>query len=350
MPSKIRMWEVTEQGTLNEVTESGINLERRLEDWLESDIPMLDPNLLVIGRQVLTDFGGEIDLLCLDREGSTVVVVLKRGKTPRDVTAQALDYASWVKDLSYQQISDLADRYFGSEGSLEDAFGSKFEVEFPETLSLSHRVLVVAEAMDDSTERIVRYLSEMGVPINVATVQHFKDNAGKELLAQVFLVEPEVAEVRAQSNSKKRNLPTVAQMIALAEERGVGDFYRQLVAGSSGIMTNASFGNTSRGFSVKDESKLSAVFVVELGESDADKGLTIRLNGTRLMKLFRLSSEQLDAMLPAERAKMDANDWRGATDEEKANWVGCRCYFRSPEEIDKFIAGLKNAQAPDRGD
>ncbi len=87
MPQKIRMWEVTDQNTLAEIPDSEIKLEQRLEDWLESDISMLDPDLLVIGRQVKTGFGGEIDLLCLDSSGALVVVELKKGKTPPEVSA-----------------------------------------------------------------------------------------------------------------------------------------------------------------------------------------------------------------------------------------------------------------------
>ena len=52
MPQKIRMWEVTPQNTLSEISSNEISLEERLEDWLASDISMLDPDLLVIGRQV----------------------------------------------------------------------------------------------------------------------------------------------------------------------------------------------------------------------------------------------------------------------------------------------------------
>ena len=129
MTQKIRMWEVTAQNTLAPIFGNEINLEERLEAWLESDISVLDPDLLVIGRQVQTDFGGKIDLLCLDSNGDTVVVELKKGRTPRDVTAQALDYASWVKDLSYQQIKSLAENYLGN--SLDEAFTGKFEKELP---------------------------------------------------------------------------------------------------------------------------------------------------------------------------------------------------------------------------
>ena len=91
---KVRLWEVISDTELQEIHSNQISLEERLEDWLETDISVLDPNLLVIGRQVRTDFGGQIDLLCLDSAGDTVVVELKKGRTPREVTAQALDYAS----------------------------------------------------------------------------------------------------------------------------------------------------------------------------------------------------------------------------------------------------------------
>jgi RecB family endonuclease NucS len=65
---------------------------------------MIADDFLVIGRQVRTDYDGYIDLLCLDSRGDTVIIELKRGRTPREVTAQSLDYASWVKELSRETI------------------------------------------------------------------------------------------------------------------------------------------------------------------------------------------------------------------------------------------------------
>lgn len=69
--------------SLVEIGLAKLNLEERLEEWLERDISMLDPGLLVIDRQVETDFGGWIDFLCVDAAGDLVVVELKRDKTPR---------------------------------------------------------------------------------------------------------------------------------------------------------------------------------------------------------------------------------------------------------------------------
>ena len=92
-------------------------------DWLADDISVLDPNLLVIGRQVRTSFGGAVDLLCMDGDGNLVVVELKRGRTPRDVTSQALEYSSWVKDLDFDEVTRIADSYLGGSGSLGQPSG-----------------------------------------------------------------------------------------------------------------------------------------------------------------------------------------------------------------------------------
>ena len=215
MPQKIRMWEVTSENKLIELSSSEIILEERLEDWLESDISMLATDLLVIGRQVQTAFGSQIDLLCLDSNGDSVIVEVKKGRTPREVTAQALDYASWVRNLSFNEITKIAERYAKLDGSLAEAFAERFEDPLPDTLNQNHRTLIVAESMDDSTERIVRYLADQNVPINVAAVQHFKANDGREMLAQVFLVEPKQAAAKSQAASKRDDLSLLIRCVKL---------------------------------------------------------------------------------------------------------------------------------------
>ena len=110
MPQDIRLWEIGSDDGLCEIKPCALDQEARLENWLERDITLLSDDLLVIGRQVETDYGGIIDLLCLARGGDLVLVELKRGLTPREVTAQVLDYASWVKDLSHWLLPTLTDR------------------------------------------------------------------------------------------------------------------------------------------------------------------------------------------------------------------------------------------------
>ena len=110
MTINMNLWKVEANG-LKEVSRSKLDKEDRLEKWIEQDIGILDLDLLFIGRQVATPYGGRIDLLAMDSDGNLVILELKKDKTPRDVIAQALDYASWVKDLSYKEIESIVLNY-----------------------------------------------------------------------------------------------------------------------------------------------------------------------------------------------------------------------------------------------
>ena len=52
---------------------------------------------MIIGRQEDTGFGGRIDLLAIAPDGTLILIELKRGRTPREVVAQAIDYATWLE-------------------------------------------------------------------------------------------------------------------------------------------------------------------------------------------------------------------------------------------------------------
>ena len=52
--------------------------EKELEDLLAEHIEILDPDWLLVGRQVRTVPGKYIDLLCMDHDGDLVVVELKK--------------------------------------------------------------------------------------------------------------------------------------------------------------------------------------------------------------------------------------------------------------------------------
>ena len=83
---------------------AGRSLETNPDGILE------DGRVLIIGRQVRTDLGGVIDLLGVDRQGNVVVVELKRDRTPRDVVAQALEYAAFAARLDVDALEGHSSR------------------------------------------------------------------------------------------------------------------------------------------------------------------------------------------------------------------------------------------------
>ena len=335
MPQKIRLWAVAGK-KLEEVQSSQVRLEERLEDWLASDISILDPDLLVIGRQVKTDYGHFIDLLCIDSHGDLVIVELKRGKTQREVAAQALDYASWAKELNVDRIAEIARAYL--EVDLKEALQEKFDPP-PENWNESHRSLIVAEAIDANTERIIRYLSELGVPINVATVQAFQHPSGQEMLAQVFLVEPEVARVR--DSSRKRRPRTAGEMQALADANGLGGLYQHVLGLCHMLKVERHTEETSFIWHFKDgdgRGRQRTVMSVDAANPD-NGGLAFVINATRFHDYLKIPLDSLRSTLPANANKDRKRKWSHSSSED--TWLlGA---FHTTDEVDTFVAKLTKA-------
>ena len=81
--------------------------EQKLEEMIVRDPRILSSEWLLIGRQEITSHGGRIDLLAIAPDGSLVLIELKRDRTPREIVAQALDYASWVEQLTSEKIAQI---------------------------------------------------------------------------------------------------------------------------------------------------------------------------------------------------------------------------------------------------
>lgn len=163
---------------------------------------MLSDEWMLIGRQVDTGLGGRIDLLAIAPDGGLVLIELKKERTPRDVVAQALDYASWMGKLRAEDIDQIYARY-SENGSLTEDFRLRFGQELDEdSLNESHQIIIVAAALDDSTERIVAYLGEHDVPINVLCFQVFT-HGSDQLLSRTWLLDP----VHTQTSAVTREGP-----------------------------------------------------------------------------------------------------------------------------------------------
>lgn len=210
MPIEVGLWRLGKQ--LTKVDFCAIDSENRLEGYLAQDISIIDPGLLLIGRQVPTSYGKFIDLLALDANGHLVVIELKKDRTPREVVAQLLDYGSWVRGLEDDDIASIFEAYLTkcapnfTGTSLDQAFCEKFGVEeMPETLNESHDLVLVAGNLDDSTERIITYLAEeYGVSINAIFFRFFRDGDA-EYLSRAWLIDP--VEVEAKVEQKREKLP-----------------------------------------------------------------------------------------------------------------------------------------------
>jgi hypothetical protein len=196
MPIRTAIWKV---GTQPEpLLECSLPSEQLLESMIVASPGMLSDEWMLIGKQEDTGFGGRIDLLAITPDGSLVLIELKRARTPREVVAQALDYAGWVERLRADEIATIYER-FASGRSLAADFHSRFGQKLDEdSLNQSHQIIIVAASLDNSTERIISYLNDRDIPINVLFFQVFS-HGSEQLLSRSWLLDPVRTQVAAAS-------------------------------------------------------------------------------------------------------------------------------------------------------
>lgn len=142
--------------------------EKELELLLCDHIELLNPDWMVVGRQVKTD-AGSADVLCIDHDGDMVVVELKKDLTPREVTAQVIDYAASISKMTTEEIAQLYLSYSAGNKTLNNAFQEKYGTQLDEdSVNQNVKMVIVATKMDSSTERIICFLrNTYQVDINI---------------------------------------------------------------------------------------------------------------------------------------------------------------------------------------
>ena len=227
---KTKLWKV-ENNKLIEINSNNLDYEDRIHKWIEEDISIVLPDAILIGSKIKTDHGMEIDLLAIDENGDLIVLELKRGLTTREVTAQALDYASWINTLDEDGINDILTKN-GIDKSVSELMSEKFD-DYEEDIEINEnqKIYIVGSSIDLITERICKYLAGNGLQINVLTFDYFQDNEN-EFIARNFLVTESDSPKDTGKKRKGRYITKLFQeekikvgqkvkYIPLSEEKGI---------------------------------------------------------------------------------------------------------------------------------
>lgn len=195
MPIRHAIWKVA--SSPEPLAESRLASEQLLEDMIVAQPRLLSDEWMLIGRQEDTGHGGRIDLLAIAPDGALVLIELKGGRTPREVVAQALDYANWVDQLRPEEIAAIYAR-FAPGRSLAADFKARFGHELDEeTLNETHQIVIVAASLDPSSERIVAYLRDRDIAVNVLCFQVFT-HGKDQLISRAWLLDPVETQLIAQ--------------------------------------------------------------------------------------------------------------------------------------------------------
>jgi hypothetical protein len=198
MPTTIALWQLGPDGSAVPVAGERLAAEAIIESAVESAPELLGIDALIIGRQVPTP-SGPLDLLAIDSDAQLVVVENKRDRTPREVLAQTIDYASFVATLSLDDVATLYASYLARRGEAQASLSEAFEERFGVPLDVIDevpRMVIVASRLDESTERMIAFLGErFGMPVNAALFQPFAGG----LIGRTWLRPEVVVPTRSRS-------------------------------------------------------------------------------------------------------------------------------------------------------
>ncbi len=168
------------------------NKEIDLEDLLENNPEYFFDNakILIIGRQVGTNLNTFIDLLGVDKFGDTVVIELKRDKTPRETLTQLIEYASFIENLDYDQLNEIYQNYSGEDVSLEEYHQQYFDTNGQQNISRNKlsKLVIVAQDISPEIKQTSLYLRKKGLDVYCLEFKYFVSKTGNTMISSNLIV------------------------------------------------------------------------------------------------------------------------------------------------------------------
>lgn len=206
-------------------------LERKdLQRLLRRDISPIGDDLMVIAEEFgeWDDSSRRIDLLCLSKDASLVVVEIKRTQDGGHMELQAVRYAAMVSSMTLDQAVSAYVTLSGLEPSAARADVLAFlDLTSAEEAELTGDVRIVLVSADFSTEltTAVLWLNKHDLDIRCVRLRPYRMGADVLIDAAQIIPLPESAEyevrVREQEKEKKR--------VQTGRQETVRRFWTQLI-------------------------------------------------------------------------------------------------------------------------
>lgn len=172
--------------------EQGLRERQDLQEWLAANPEALGEKLLIIQKE-FAGFDGtaeRLDLLALDKAFNLVVIENKLDDSGRDVTWQALKYASYCSSLTipdilklYQQYLDLHFPGQDAANRLEDFYQGRDYMTQLNQVSNNIRIMLVAASFRKEVTSTVLWLLNYNVRLQCHQVTAYQ--LGEQLLLRI---------------------------------------------------------------------------------------------------------------------------------------------------------------------
>ena len=288
--------------------------------------------LLIIGRQVPTDLGKSIDLLGVDREGNVVVVELKRDRTPRDVVAQALEYAAFAAGLDAAALESILGEYHPDElMGLAEYHRKYFDQSEAVAFNKDQRIVIIGQQVTPEIRQTARFLGHKGIPVTCVEFTFFQAAGGGRLLSQEIVVGGEQAKPRGRP---RRTAPlSRAEFLESCDDHGRAVYSRILdLVDRKGMLLR--WGTTS--FNIVADIDCGAT-TCAAATTTTEEIPTMTNNQATLHKLDQM---RLHGMARALRTSLDSQgQW--TADELLAHLVDAECDDRHERRLKRLLKAAR---------
>lgn len=215
--------------------EQKLKERQHLQEWIAKNPEVLGEELLVIQKEFdgFSDTHERLDLLALDKEGKLVVIENKLDDSGRDVTWQAIKYASYCSSMSQDEIVAIFAKYLnGTEEDAKEKILSFFEKEDMEDIELnpesSQRIIFVAANFRKEVTSSALWLRNFGIDICCIKVSPYMYN-GKVMVEFDQIIPIKEAEEYTIKIAEKKKVESQKAENKKRSENGRLEFWQHFV-------------------------------------------------------------------------------------------------------------------------
>lgn len=215
--------------------EQKLKERQHLQEWIAKSPEVLGEPLLIIQKEFdgFDQTNERLDLLALDKSGKLVVIENKLDDSGRDVTWQAIKYASYCSSLTQEEIIDIYATYLmKSKQEAKDMILSFLEIEEFDDIDINpencQRMIFVAANFRKEVTSSVLWLRNFGIEIKCIKVSPYMYN-GKLMVEFDQIIPIKEAEEYTIKMAEKKKVDTRNAESKKRKENDRSIFWRKFI-------------------------------------------------------------------------------------------------------------------------
>ncbi len=234
----------------------------------------------------------------MDRTGRVVVVELKRDRTPRDVVAQALEYAAFAERLDVDALEGILRLYERDESlGLVERHRECFELDEGEAVAFNkdQRIVIIGQRISPEIRQTASFLGSKGIGVICIEFTFFEAQEGGRLLSQEVVVGTQEAKVASLESG---SLPVISEtgFLDSCDEHGRAIFSR-LLDWARGKSLSIHWGSRGFSFGVNiDENRVVVGYVYPPGSVFKQTFYTALRGRGGIDKKTAVPAEEIDSL------------------------------------------------------